>query len=186
MNVLENMKEILEDELKKIAKKGDINPTELEATYKVVDIIKDIETIEAMREYGEDENEVTSKYSRRNYSNRMMSYDRPAMSYAYNNAPMHTAQPANVSHVMPYSYDGRTGRDADNDGRYSEDGASYRRGRDPQTGRYVSRDDRSYDNYSRHTEKEKRMVAKLENMLNETKDETKRMAIMQCIDKLED
>ena len=38
--------------------------------------------------------------------------------------------------------DGRRGRDGDNDGRYSEDGYSNRRGRDAR-GRYTSRD--SYD-----------------------------------------
>lgn len=49
MRVLEDMKELLEDQLKKINKKGDaISPQELDNAYKAVDIIKDIATIEAM------------------------------------------------------------------------------------------------------------------------------------------
>lgn len=72
MKALEQLKELLEEEIKKVAKKGDITPAEVEAMYKVVDIIKDIDTIEAMEEYGEDDEEEYSNrgYSRRGYSSR--------------------------------------------------------------------------------------------------------------------
>ena len=67
MKALEQLKELLEEEIKKVTKKGDITPAEVEAMYKVVDIIKDIDTIEAMEEYGEDND---GEYSRRGYSSR--------------------------------------------------------------------------------------------------------------------
>lgn len=44
-----------EKELQKIADKPELSPSDLEATYKIVDILKDIETICAMKEYGDDE-----------------------------------------------------------------------------------------------------------------------------------
>ena len=102
MKALKDLKEMLEEEVKKITKKGDITPTELESAYKVVDIIKDIETIWAMEDYSEDDG----------YSGRM-SYGR----YAYDDG-------------MDMSY--RRGRDArgryvSRDGRsyrgYSMDGS---------------------------------------------------------------
>ena len=91
MKALEHLKELLEEEIKKVAKKGDITPAEVEAMYKVVDIIKDIDTIEAMEEYGEDDEEEYSNrgYSRRGYSSRRSymdgggSYRRGGRSSAY-------------------------------------------------------------------------------------------------------
>lgn len=52
MRVLDDICMILEDELEAIVKKGTVSPTELESVYKSVDVIKDIETIKAMREQG--------------------------------------------------------------------------------------------------------------------------------------
>lgn len=55
MRVLDEMCEILEDELEAVAKKAkkeSISPTELESVYKSVDILKDIETIKAMKDHG--------------------------------------------------------------------------------------------------------------------------------------
>lgn len=100
MQVLYDMCEMLDDELREVVKKGDMSPTELDRVYKAVDIIKDIKTIEAMEDYSYDD------YSRRNsYADDNMSYNMSRNSYA------------------------RRGRDGDGDGRYSED-SSYRRGRD--------------------------------------------------------
>lgn len=93
MRVLEDMCELLEAELKQIAKKEDITPQELDNAYKAVDIIKDIETIKAMKK---------SEGSYGDYSMRMpYSYDY-SMEY-----------PGGYSRA-------RGGRDADNDGRYNE------------------------------------------------------------------
>lgn len=52
MRIFDDMCDMLEDELTKIVKRGDISPTELENAYKSIDIIKDIETIKAMRGEG--------------------------------------------------------------------------------------------------------------------------------------
>ena len=52
MRVLDDICMILEDEMEAIVKKGTISPTELESIYKSVDVIKDIETIKAMKEQG--------------------------------------------------------------------------------------------------------------------------------------
>lgn len=100
MRALYNIKDMIEDELKEISKKGELTDTDLENVYKMVDICKDISTIEAMEQ---------SRYSR-DYSN-----------YSSENYPM--------SYEGSYrSYDSyaRRGRDGDGDGRYSE--RSYRDG----------------------------------------------------------
>lgn len=50
MRVLEDICELLEDELKQIVKKDELSSIQdLEIVYKAVDIIKDIETIKAMK-----------------------------------------------------------------------------------------------------------------------------------------
>lgn len=94
MRALEDLTEMLEDDVKKVIKKGDISPDELSNVYKAVDIIKDVETIKAMRGQGYSQAGSYNSYNRGSYDN---SYDG--------------------------SYDGsygRRGRDGDGDGRYSE------------------------------------------------------------------
>ena len=55
MEILYELKDLLCEELEHINKKHDFsNMAELEVAYKAVDIIKDISTIEAMEEYGDD------------------------------------------------------------------------------------------------------------------------------------
>ena len=54
MDILYGIKDLLCEELDKINKKHDVSPADLEMTYKAIDIIKDISTIEAMEEYGDD------------------------------------------------------------------------------------------------------------------------------------
>lgn len=199
MKAMEDLVEMLEDELKKITKKGDITPQELDSVYKVIDVLKDIETIKAMKEAGGEDGYSQRDGNRGSY-NSYNSYD--GMSNRGSYGPIWNQD------MMPYSmnrgsydgmsnrgsyegmsnrmsYDGRAGRDADNDGRYSE-AESYdysgRRGRDAM-GRFTSRDGRSYE-YSRHSEKE-RMIDKLETMADVTTDPKTKRAIEQCIDKLE-
>ena len=165
MKALYDLKEILEDEIKQMTKKGDITPQELENAYKATDIIKDIETIKAMKEaseqgmysqayeYARDGGSYDGNYSQRMYP---MYYDGNSMDYSQ----------------------ARRGRDGDGDGRYSEDN-SYRRGRDAM-GRYTSR-----DNYSRHSSKEK-MLDQLNNlMMNTPMSDKEKDALRQCIDKID-
>ena len=104
MRTLYNIKDLIEDELKDISKKGELTDTDLDNVYKMVDICKDITTIEAMKE---------SRYSRDYSEDYPMSYDGSYRSYARGG-----------------SYEGSSairGRDGDGDGRYSERG-SYRDG----------------------------------------------------------
>jgi hypothetical protein len=105
MRVLDDMCDMLEDELKQIAKKDDITPQELDNAYKAVDIIKDIETIKAMKKADEG-------YSN-NYSNRgpyYGSYDYDDMSYARDYSRDYSNEYSRA----------RGGRDGDGDGRYNE------------------------------------------------------------------
>lgn len=159
MKALEDMKELLEEQVKKINRKGDaITPQELDSAYKAIDIIKDIETISAMKKAEEDGSREGMSYARGGMSRDMSnaqgqsnaSYD-GGMSNHYRYPYMMDGWNYGRGHG---SYDGRSygesyanesyaraGRDGDGDSRYSEE--SYARGRDPRTGRYVSRD--SYD-----------------------------------------
>ena len=209
MKALEDLKELLVDQIKRVTKKGDITPNELESMYKSVDIIKDISTIEAMEKAEKEEEEYAKdRYSRGRYS-REGSYDGNSMRGSYNGNSMRggsyegnmmSNDMGNSQRYLPpypmYSYapvwntpqqqnDGRRGRDADSDGRYSED-SSYRRGRDAM-GRFTSRDG-SYENsnrYSRHSVVKDRMIAKLEDMADDATTSRERNTIMQCIDKLD-
>lgn len=137
MNVLKDMCEMLEDELKQIVKKDDITPSELDSAYKAVDIIKDIKTIEAMEE---------ANYSRASYDG-----------YAYDNS-YEGSYDGSYDNYSRRGGDGmsgaRRGRDGDSDGRYSE-----RRGRDAM-GRFTSRD----DGYSRHGEDAQMLRKELDEM----------------------
>ena len=50
MKVLYDIQDMLEDELKKICKKEEISTTDLDNIYKMVDIVKDVTTVEAIQE----------------------------------------------------------------------------------------------------------------------------------------
>lgn len=98
---LYDIQEILEDELKKMCKQEALSSSDLEDAYRMVDIIKDISTIEAMENnsYGGYSGEYSEDYARRGGN-----------SYGY-----------------PYSYEGQSnrGRSRDSMGRYSGRGSSY-------------------------------------------------------------
>ena len=140
MDALKDVKKVLEEQIEAIAQKNDISPTELERLDKAVDILKDIETICAMKDYGYEQDE-------------------------------------------DYGYSGRTMP------RYYMDDRSYRRGRDMNTGRYVSRDmpryymdDRSYNmGYSGHANKED-LKMDLRMAMDNAKNDQERMAIQKVLD----
>lgn len=58
MDALMNLKKVLEEQIEEIVKKNDISPAELERLDKAVDIIKDIETICAMKNYSYEEEDM--------------------------------------------------------------------------------------------------------------------------------
>lgn len=98
MNTIYNVEDRVEDELKQICKKPEWSPSDIEIIYKMIDILKDTSTIEAMKEAG---------YSQ---ASARMSYDDPGMAFANRG-----------NSYDDYSY--RRGRDAM--GRYtSRDGYS--------------------------------------------------------------
>lgn len=62
MKTYDALKELLDDKIKEIVKKGDINTTELENLYKAVDVIKDLCEIEEKSQHKDQE-----EYSMRSY-----------------------------------------------------------------------------------------------------------------------
>lgn len=202
----EAVKEILEDQIKKIVKKGDITPQELDSLYKASAIVLDFETKEAMKKAeehgqgGQSNGYSMNQYSRRRDYDRGQSnhypwfmYQNDGMSNRGNSyAPVWNQEMENKSlreihsndgsyeHAYESAYDGAY--DGSYDGSYdaSNDG-SYRRGRDERTGRYVSRD---RGNYSRAADKE-RMIGKLQDMMDDAPSEKERRVLQQCVDKLE-
>lgn len=168
MRALEDLCEVLEGQVREISKKGDaISPQELDNAYKAIDIIKDIETIKAMKKA-----EEQGMFEGGSYGNSMdMSYESMRMPYPHMmyNRPMYGSYNGSYdgsydSYNMGDNSMARRGRDRDGDGRYSE-----RRGRGAD-GRYVSRDG-SYDGsygYSGHENKEelKKKIQEMQQKLN--------------------
>lgn len=126
----DELKDLMCGELNNIAKKGSLTKESLETAHKLASALTDIETYEAMKNKG---------FSEGSYRGGYRSYDNYGGSY------------------MGGSYDGRRGRDGDNDGRYSERGGY-----------------RSYDGYSGH---DGSMVDHLEDMLRTAKSEQEREQI---------
>ena len=160
MKVLYDIQDMLEDELKKISKKDDITAMDLENIYKMVDIVKDVSTIDAMKK--SEQGGYSQDYSRGSYDGSYRSYRGDSYD----------------------SYDGRRGRDGDSDGRYSEDG-SYRRGRDAM-GRYTSRDGSyrgSYEGYSGHGKED--MIENLKEMMRNARTEEERESYRKTIEQLQ-
>lgn len=159
MRVLYDIQDMLEDELKKISKKEEITTTDLDNIYKMVDIVKDVTTVDAMKKA---EQEGYSRDYARDYSR--------GYSEDYSNA---------------YGSYARRGRDGDGDGRYSEEG-SYRRGRDAM-GRYTSRDGSyrgsSYENgYSGHGKED--MIEQMKEMMRNARNDEERESYRRAIEQM--
>ena len=165
MKAMMDLKELLEEEIAKIVKKGDVTPTELERLDDAVDIIKDITTICAMEEYDYQMEEP-------GYSGRYPRYMRDGRGGPYNG--------------YRRGYGGNS-RDYMMDPRYYED--SYNRG--GSYGRedmYMDRYGRSYGyggrGYSGHTKEE--LKQELIEMMGKAATEKERMAIQQVVDQWKD
>jgi hypothetical protein len=76
------------------------------------------------------------------------------------------------------SYAGHWGKDADNDGRYNESSRDYRHS---QNNSYAM----SYNNGYSRDEARKKMVQKLETLMDDTMSEKERQAIKDCISRIE-
>ena len=163
---------MLEREVKDIEKKGDLDVQSLDHLYKLMAAIKNTDKcIDYMKaEEGGMSNGMSNAY-RRSYDNR--SYDNmsnrmmPEWSYDMSNDGMSNDGMSNA----------RRGRDGDSDGRYNESRDNFRNSQDR---------GQSYENsygYSRDASK-KKMVQKLETLMDDTMSEHERQAIMDCINKI--
>lgn len=77
MKVLYDLRDMLEDELKKITKKDEMDVQSVELAYKMVDVIKDIATIEAMEsaDYTDGYSRSDGMYNGNSYGYRNRVYD---------------------------------------------------------------------------------------------------------------
>ena len=165
---LEHLKETLEDEIKKIVKKGDITPQELESVQKAVCTI---DMIDNMSMGGNSEG---GSYG---YSGRNMAYRYP--SYAYGDYS-ERYRDSYGDRMRDGSYDYRShDRGSYHDGSYHD--GSYRRGRSPVTGRYISRGHE--EGYSGHSIMD-RMVDRLESMYDEAKTDHEKQTVSEWINRL--
>lgn len=164
MDALKELKKVLEEQIEEITKKKDISPTELERLDKAVDIIKDIETICAMKEYGQ-----SGEGEEYNYSNRYPMYMREGGNsrtggYSGNRYYMDRGS---------YSYEPMM------------DGNSYRRSRDMMPNRYMSREPYYDGGYSGHGNKED-LKMDLRMMMDNAKSDKERIAIQQLLEQWKD
>lgn len=171
----EDLKEILCHELNEITRKGDIDREGLDDVYKLSSAITMVESLMKKDAQGEHSQE-------RGTSNHMPMWSYEGSYDSYNNS--------NERGVTDGRDAGRSRAYGNNSNGYSEDSyESYRRGRGAD-GHYVSRDGSydSYDSYERgysRNEAKQMVISKLENILNTTKDNHIRNAIMQAMDKIE-
>lgn len=187
LQMYENLRDMLEREVKDIEKKGDMTEQDLDNIFKLMTTIKNTDKC-IDKEKGEE-----GGMSNNSYGNRM-SYDGRSNMMPY---PMsmdgrsYDGRSYDMSNDRQ-SYDGRSyngmsndgmsnarrGRDGDNDGRYNESRDNFRNSQD--------RGGNSYENsygYSRDTTK-KKMIQKLETLMDDTMSEHERQAIMDCINKI--
>lgn len=99
MRIYEDVRDLVEDEIEKITKKDELDEKCLGWLDKLVDIAKDVDTIFAMKGYGEDRG-YSQKYPYYSYDDGMM--------------------------MRNHSMDGYSYRNRDSMGRYSRDGYDYR------------------------------------------------------------
>lgn len=173
MKAIMDLKQLLEEELEKIVRKGDITPTELERLDKAVDIIKDIETICAMKEYNYQEEEEEE-----GYSGRYPYYTRGGRGGSYNSYRRGDRGNSRMDSYMM-------------DPRYYMEGRSYGDELYARGGSYMDRsyDDRSYErgrggnsrDYSGHATKEE-VEKDLQEMMNKASSEKERLAIQQLLE----
>lgn len=183
----EDLKEILCHELNEITRKGDIDREGLDDVYKLSSAITMIESLMKKGQQEQGKGEYSNEYSNEGgasnaYRSMRNSYDGMSNDGASNDYANGRGYGRNHD---PYS------RDYSREASYEmSNDYSGRRGRDAQTGRYVSRDGGSYDSYdsydrgySRHTAEQK-VARKLEDMLDTTQDPHIRNAIQQAMNML--
>lgn len=181
LQMYENLRDMLESEIKEIEKKNDLTESSLDNLYKLTTALKVVDRC-IDREEGEQNVSSNHSYARDRYgrySNN--SYDDMSNMYPtpYALAQEKMMSPNNrIKQAMkeegidvPYSNASRRGRDGDGDGRYSEDNFRNNQSRGDSYG------------YSRDASR-KKMVQKLETLMDDTMSENERQAIQECINKI--
>lgn len=138
--ILEELKQVLKKDIKKVVDKGDVTPTEVETLTKALCLYDMVEERLMLENgYAGFSNDYSQRYYRDGGSYEMM--------------------------PDPYSYDGN----------------SYRRGRSQTTGRYMSRGQNG--GRSGHSIND-RMIAKLEEMVDQAPNDYERQQILRQIEKM--
>ena len=157
LQMYENLRDMLEREVKELSNRSDLDAQGYDHLHKVIASLKDV------NECIEEESMEGASYAGRG---------RSRDSYGRGN---------NYSRMMPYSMDDMSyasrERDGDGDGRYYESRDNFRN-RSYRGQSYGG----SYE-YSRDNSKRK-MVQKLETLMDDTMSEYDRNAIMDCIEKI--
>lgn len=163
LQMYEGLRDMIEKEVTEIEKKGNLDAQGLDHLYKLMTALK--VTDKCIEREGGESYENRGSYARGNVRNR--SYDESMM-------------------MMPWSYDdgmsnarGR-GRDNDNDGRYNESRDNFR----DRSNRGRSNESRGSYEYSRDNSR-KKMIQKLETLMDDTMSEHERQAIMDCINRIQ-
>ena len=186
LQMYENLRDMLEQEVKDIEKKGDLDTQGLDNLYKLMTALKVTDRcIEREMKEEKGMSNGMGGMSNDGHSYGHVSYDGMSNDYSTRRMPYYSMDGNSyrggnsydgMSNDMGMSNDGRRGRDGDGDGRYSED--NFRNSQD--------RGGNSYENsygYSRDATK-KKMVQKLETLMDDTMSEHERNAIMDCINKI--
>jgi len=199
LQMYEDLRDMLEREVKEIEKKGDMDVQSLDNLYKLMTALKVTDKC-IEREKGEQNGGMSRNSYDNSYgygsSNNVSSDNAYAMNRRYSRMMPEYAMDG-MSNDMNRSYDdrsygrmsyddgmsnaGRRGRDGDSDGRYNESRDNFRNNQD-RRGTHESYDGRSYE-YSRDTSR-KKMIQKLETLMDDTMSENERRAIMECIEKI--
>ena len=190
LQMYESLRDMLEREVKDIEKKGDLTEQSLDHLYKLMTALKVTDRC-IDREKGEENgmggnsNAMRGRYSNTNNSYAMNNSNMWPTGYVMDRMEMDRMSPnekirkgleaegmySNDSYDQNRSYAMR-GRDGDSDGRYNESRDNFR-------------DNQSRDSYgySRDASR-KKMVQKLETLMDDTMSENERQAIRECISKI--
>ena len=168
LQMYEGLRDMLEKEVTEIEKKGNLDTQGLDNLYKLMTALK--VTDKCIEREGGESYENRESYARRNARNRSYggSYDE------------------SMDMMMPeWAYDGmsnarRRGRGSSRDGSYEESQDNFR----GYTNRGRSNESRGSYEYSRDNSRRK-MIQKLETLMDDTMSEYERQAIIDCINRIQ-
>jgi len=179
IQMYENLRDMLEREIGEIERKHDLNKDSLDNLYKLTSSLK---VVDKCIEKHEMEDRMKD-------GGQSMDYSFGGMSNA--RYPYSMEGTSNMRPWMGNTYDGqsnnsyegqsnaRRGRDGDGDGRYNESRDNFRNSQD----RGWSNAEGNSNEYSRDASR-KKMVQKLETLMDDTMSEHERQAIKDCIMKI--